>query len=385
MTVFKGYMTLIKRNLGLGIMYFAIFIVIALMVARMNNNSTNESFQETKLKITIIDRDKSSLSKGLHDYLSRYHNLVSVADDKASLQNALFNRNTYYILTIPKGFEADTSMTNEKLSVSKVPDSTTGMYVDAQVDSFLNSVKALLKGGYSIEEAVTTTLSYTNEEDQILLRDKNGNNGKQPQYSFFYQFYPYLILSLLCFISSSVIIVFRGREVKRRMALSSFSIKRQNAQLSLAYVLTGIITWLLCVIVSLLFYKRDFVSSPNFIWHLINSFLMMLVAMSISFLVGVLVKREVILTPVANVITLGTSFLCGVFVPLEFLSAKVQTVSKFLPVYWYEKGNILLYSYQNLDTKRLHTFLGYLLIQLLFAVAILAVAFMMTRLKQQEE
>lgn len=66
------------------------------------------------------------------------------------------------------------------------------------------------------------------------------------------------------------------------------------------------------------------------------------VAVSIAYFSGSLVTNKDALTGTMNIISLGMCFLCGVFVPLDYISTGVKNVSQFLPVYWYETANEIL-------------------------------------------
>ncbi len=54
--------------------------------------------------MAVIDRDGSSLSKGLSEYLGNYQDLVDIEDDPAVIQEELFYRNVYYVVIIPENF-----------------------------------------------------------------------------------------------------------------------------------------------------------------------------------------------------------------------------------------------------------------------------------------
>jgi ABC-2 type transport system permease protein len=45
---------------------------------------------------------------------------------------------------------------------------------------------------------------------------------------------------------------------------------------------------------------------------------------------------------VTNVVALGMSFLCGVFVPQSMMGERVLRIAHFLPAYWYVRINNLL-------------------------------------------
>ena len=48
------------------------------------------------------------------------------------------------------------------------------------------------------------------------------------------------------------------------------------------------------------------------------------------------------LNGIINVIALGTSFLCGAFVPMQWLPDSVIKIAHILPSYWYIKTNELI-------------------------------------------
>ena len=75
MTVFRGFMTITRRNLPIAIMYIIIFVSIAVMAQQSRSEDNISGFQADSLDISIIDRDQSTLSRGLADYLAKYHNL----------------------------------------------------------------------------------------------------------------------------------------------------------------------------------------------------------------------------------------------------------------------------------------------------------------------
>ena len=45
---------------------------------------------------------------------------------------------------------------------------------------------------------------------------------------------------------------------------------------------------------------------------------------------------------ITQVLSIGMSFLCGIFIPMEVLSDKVLSVARFLPAYWYVKANNMI-------------------------------------------
>ena len=83
----------------------------------------------------------------------------------------------------------------------------------------------------------------------------------------------------------------------------------------------------------------------------------------------------------SNVIGLCMSFLCGVFIPMEFLGKNVIKAAHFLPAYWYIRTDELCTQYTG-TSGELKTYTMYLGIQLLFAFAAFSAALVISRYKK---
>ncbi len=381
MTVFRGFLIITKRNIHIIWLYLLLFLGIAIMVQKAAGGNTSE-FEQVSLNIAVIDRDGGKLAKGLADYLSQYHTLVELPDEPSIIQDRMFYREVYYVAAIPEDFEERCLYGDETLPVTKVPGSNSGFYVDQQIRIFMNEVRIMVSSGFSLSEAVKEVIEHSAGEAEVTLIDKNGFGGKQPMHAFMYQYMPYILISILCYSMSYIMIAFRNEDVKRRMMCSAIPARSQNLQLALGVAVVGIAVYGLCTLMPFLMYGKTFMKDPNMPYYLVNSFMMTLVSLSLSFLIGTLVRREEIISAIVNVVSLGMSFLCGVFVELEVLGKGVRTFAQFLPAYWYEVANGLLSNNSSLSPAQqtsLYTCYG---LQILFAAAILGVAMVISRIRQ---
>ena len=131
-------------------------------------------------------------------------------------------------------------------------------------------------------------------------------------------------------------------------------------------------------------YGREFLQDDNFPYYLLNSFMMILVSLAISFVVGVLVEKETIVNVAVNVISLGMCFLCGVFVSMSVLSEGVRTAAHFLPVYWYETVNEIIGNNIHFTAAQSAEVWKGIGIQLLFAAVFLCIGLVISKYKEQE-
>lgn len=364
-------------------LYLAIFMGICITIQVLTGGEGMNRFQEESLDIAVIDRDGSVLSEGLAEYLGEKHHLVSIPDDESVIQEKLFYRDIYYVVTIPENFEKLCLEEREKLATTKIPGADSAVYIDQQIDSFLNEVRVLKSAGFSLEEAVEEVKKSESRESEVTMIDKNGHGGLMAPYAYLFQFLPYLLLSVLCYVIGYVMIAWRKKDVRQRMLCSSFSLRRQNAQLVAGFVVLGSAVWLICILLPVVMYRGEFLEDANLPWYLLNSFVMMLVALSISFLAGVLVEKEVVVSGVVNVISLGMCFTCGVFVSMSVLGKGVRAAAHFLPVYWYETVNEIIGNHTQFTASQQTAVWQGLGIQFLFAVAILCMGLVASKYKEQ--
>ncbi len=384
MTVFKGFLIITKRNIHMMFLYIVIFLVIAIAIQKSGSEETNV-FETQSLNIAVIDRDKGQLAEGLLAYLKQYHTLKDVPDDVSVLQDRMYYREIYYVAIIPEDFENRCLYGNGQLTVTKIPGSNTGFYVDQQINTFLNDVRIMTKSGFSLPDAIKKVIENSTDTAKVTLLDKNGYGGNAPAHAWMYRYMPYILISILCYCLVFIMIAFRKPDVRKRMMCSAVPIHSQNIQLVLGYILAGLFVWGLCTIMPSVLYGKTFLTDPNLPYYLLNSLLMTLVSLSLAFLISTLISKEELVNAAVNVLSLGMSFLCGVFVDLDIMNKNIRTAAQFLPVYWYETvNNLLAYNTSFGRSQLVSLYTGYGL-QLLFAAAILGVGLVVSRLQYSRQ
>ncbi|MFR5190431.1 MAG: ABC transporter permease [Clostridia bacterium] len=85
---------------------------------------------------------------------------------------------------------------------------------------------------------------------------------------------------------------------------------------------------------------------------IINSFIFTICTLTIAILIGNLVSNKNAVNGIVNVVALGSSFLCGAFVPMEWLPDSVLGIAHILPSYYYIKTNEIVKTIEvwNLET-----------------------------------
>ena len=122
----------------------------------------------------------------------------------------------------------------------------------------------------------------------------------------------------------------------------------------------------------------------KFGYYVLNTLVMMAVALSLSYLIGLFVKNSNMLSGIANILSLGMCFLCGVFVPMNIMDRNVLKVSQFLPVYWYENVNETLGSYSHLTGEAAVSVWKGIGLEAMFVVVFVCMILAVTRYQRQK-
>ena len=236
MTVFKGYMRIMKKNTGLILLYLGIFFGVTMALQAAAGKETYTSYESEKIKIGVVDKDNGPLAEGLVKWLEGTHHVTMLEDDREKLQEELFYRNVEYIVVIPENFYESCMVNGESISVTKVPGSYSAYYVDQQLESCLNTMRTYLKAGFSQKEAATAILDKKRGEVTMLDTDENsGTSG----WLYYFRYIPYLFLALLCYVMGYVLMAFKKDDIPKRMQASAISARRQSLEGLLAMFVMG--------------------------------------------------------------------------------------------------------------------------------------------------
>ena len=375
-------MKILKKNFGLVMIYLVIFFSIAMALQAAARKEHLDDFQKTSVDIAVADQDNSILSHALTDYLKTIHNISKISSDPAVMQEELYYRNAEYIVQIPANFYETCIVQGNPISVTKVPGSYTSFYVDQQINAWLNNIRTYIAAGLSQEEAAKAAL--IQPEAEVSMYQDESTLVETPEYTYYFRYVPYLFLAVLCYSMGYILLAFQKEDIQKRMQASAISIRRQNMEGLLAMLTIGIGLWLIAIIGSVIMYRQKLLASGVFVYYLLNTFLMMIVALSLSYLFGLFIKNSNMLSGISNIVSLGMCFLSGVFVPMSIMDKKVLKIAQFLPVYWYESINETLSQYHIISGNIAIDVWKSMGIQVVFALAFLSMILAFSKYKRQK-
>lgn len=378
MQVFNVFFKIVNRQKGQIIMYLGIFLSVALLVSSQGEETVEKTFEPSTYSFAVFDEDQSSLSKALVQYLSQGNEKVAIEDDTEIIQDEIYNRNIVCVLRIPKGFgdSLNGGGSSQKIEVTGVPGTIYKQTFETLISQYITVFRGYRMGGFSEQQALTKAVAAKEQEVAVTVEGKGSTEHSYLYY--FFAYVPYILLSLCVVGIVPVLIVFQKREVKDRMQCSSYSLMRLNRELILGTIATGFLLGLLFYLCALIGAGTAVLSVKGLLFGL-NTIAFLFVSLSIVFLLGQLLKKTTAISMVSNVLALGMSFLTGVFVPIEFLGEGILRFAHFLPSYWYILGVRFIDSYG--ASESLTELWRYMGVQMLFAMAILAVGLAYSKAK----
>lgn len=107
---------------------------------------------------------------------------------------------------------------------------------------------------------------------------------------------------------------------------------------------------------------------------MINALILTICATTLAFLIGNLVRNKEAINGIVNVIALGSSFLCGAFVPMEWLPDFVLNIAHLLPTYYYISTNEILKTLEEFKMETVKPILINMGMMLGFAIVFIILA-----------
>lgn len=340
MTVFKGFLGVLNKCKGIIVLYTVILLFFGAFSLKTSEEN-NINFENSKPDILIINKDENKgITKSLIDYIENNSNIKNIDIDEDKISDALFYRDINYVIYIPDNYRKDfLNGLNPKIKIKKTGDYNSS-YANMLLTKYLKVANAYRKDITNEDELLSKINDTLNENTKVTITSKV-NKSELEKGSYYYNFANYSILAGLIYVVCLILSSFRNEKIRKRTIISSMNYKKYNRILLLSSMLFAIILWLLYVVISFILIG-DIMFTLNGLIYIINSFIFTMCALSLAFLIANIVSDKNAINGIVNVIALGSSFLCGAFVPVEFLPEFVLKVAHILPSYYYIQSNEIL-------------------------------------------
>lgn len=380
MIVFKTFLKILKSCKIPIIMYTAFLIGFGGLNMKTSENNLN--FTETKPNILIVNNDEEKgITKNLIEYIKENSNLVNVKDSEDARNDALFYREINYIIYIPKNYRNDfLNNKNPKIEIKKTRDYNSEL-TQILLEKYINTAniyKTKISDETKLLEKINETLNIETKIELTTTLDTN----KLEKTTFYYNFMNYSLLAGLVYVICLIISSFNEEKVKKRTIISSFNYKKYNYYLLLSNGLFAITLWLIYILLGFVLLGNILIE-PHGIIYILNSFIFMICSLTIAFLIANLIKNKNTINGIINVIALGSSFICGAFVPMELLPTSVLKIGHILPSYWYIKTNEMLKNMEIINIQTLKPIIINMIIILLFSILFIVLNNIITKKRRK--
>lgn len=376
MTIFKAFLKILNKNKFIVILYTIILIVFGGL--NMQTQENNINFQAVKPDVMIINNDKESeITKDLINYIKENTNLKEIKEEQAN--DALFYREINYVITIPKNFSEDfRNKKNPEITVK-----STGDYQASYAEMILKRYMEVANTYNEIDEKVLINKIHQTLEKQttVEITSKLDSNTLE-RAAFYYNFESYSILACLIYVICLVLLVFNNEKIRKKNIISSTNYKRINRTLLLSNCLYSILVWFIYLIMSIMLIGNVMLTSHGIIF-MINSLVFTMCATTLAFLVGTILTKKEAISGIVNVIGLGSSFLCGAFVPIEYLPDSVLKIAHILPTYWYIQNNEITKTLEKIDLNTLKPIFRNWIVIISFGIIFIILANIISKRKQK--
>ena len=383
MPVFKLCMKIIKKNLPSLLIYVGIFLLILVLFATNSTKKAQTGFTTDKCKVAFISEESSPLIDGFKQELSKSAEFVTIADNTEKLQDALYFRNVEYIIRIPKGFTAS-FMNGEDMQIQKttVPNSTSSAFLDIHINQYFNTARLYVKNVKGITQAELVKHLSTDLGTGTTVELKAGQSTSNHNFAGnYYNYLAYVLLSILILGIAAIMLVFNNQDLQRRNFCSPIRAGSINMQFMLANFAFSFACWAIMAGFYFVFDSEN-AFCTNTLYFLLNSFVFTFCGACISYLIGNLIKDENAISAVCNVVTLGSSFLGGVFVPQQYLNDTVLKIASFTPTYWFVKANGQIAELTNFDYANLSPIFSNILVEVGFGIAFFVLSLVIGKRKR---
>ena len=381
MTVFKTVLKILNKLKGMLILYTVMLISITVLTQTSDNNITN--FEESKPSVLIINKDKENdITNGFIEYISKHSEIKDIdINNEDKINDAIFYRDVNFAIYIPENFGQDLLNGKNPTLEYKSSGDEYSSYSQMMVEKYIKTVN-IYKDYYTEEELINKVNDVVEKETNVNVKTTL-DTSKLSSMTRYFNFLNYAFLAGCVYCISMILASLKEQNIKKRTIISSFDYKKYNSIVLFANSIVIFAMWLLYMILSVILFK-DLMFTKNGLGYIINSFIFAFCSLTIGFLIGNITQNKNAIGGIVNVVALGTSFLCGCFVPFEYMPDYVIKIAHILPTYYFVQNNEIIKTMEifNFDTIKPLILNGFVIV--IFSLVFISITNYINKKKMKE-
>ncbi len=382
MSTFKTSLKIVAAHRIYVLVYLMALSLLGLNAGAARSEDTSSQVKEATASVAVIDRDGSTVSRGVKDYVESVGKVQPLEDSRQAIQDATAQNRISYILIIPAGYgqrlqEAARQGTEPPRMDTVIGyESAAGSLMNARTDSYLGQVTGYLS---TLTDDPARAVALAKETmDHSAPAKRIAQDATPLPHGFvvyaMFSFYPIMAFAIVTI--STLMTSLGRRSVHSRLTAAPVSGRSRSLGTIGACLMIGLVGWLWIFGLGVANLGNSAVMTSAPLLGVVGAALgaYMLVAVSLGFLLGQVGLGHNAASAVANIGGLAMSFLSGAWVPTEWLPDAVVQASKFTPGYWAAQAISGAYTADSMSAAVIRPLLVDCGICTLFAVAVFAVA-----------
>ena len=380
MTVFKTFLKILNKNKFIIILYTVFLIGFGGFNMQTSDNSTN--FVASKPDIMIVNYDEEKgITKDLIKYITDNSNIIELNNNEEAINDGLFYRDVNYVIYIPENYSKDfMDGKNPEINIKSTGDYQSS-FAEMLLSRYIKVANIYQKSIKNEDELISKINETLSKQSDVEITSKLDTDSLAKA-TFYYNFASYSLLACLVYVICLILSSFKDIKIQKRTIISSTDYRKLNRQLLLSNSLFSIILWGVYVALSFVLIGNIMFSNQGII-YLINSFIFTICATTIALLIGNLVSNKNAINGIVNVIALGSSFLCGAFVPMEWLPDGVLKIAHILPSYYYISSNEALKTLEIFNFETMKPIITNMLVLVGFSMVFIILTNIVSKRKQK--
>ena len=382
MSTFKTCVRIMAAHRLYILIYLVLLSTFGLFTGMARSEDYSSQVTTATASVAVIDRDDSTISHGVKDYVESVGKVQPLEDSRQAIQDATAQNRISYILIIPAGYGKQLQQTAHEGAEPPRMDtvigyeSASGALMNVRTDSYAGQVADYLSTltddpAHAVALA-RETMNHSAPAERIAQDATPLPHG----FVVYAMFSIYPITAFAIVTISTLMMALGRRSVRSRLTAAPVSSRSRSLGAIGACLVIGLVGWLWIFGLGATALGASAVTTSAPLLAIVGAALgaFMLFAVSLGFLLGQISPSQNVASAVANIGGLAMSFLSGAWVPTEWLPDAVVQAAKFTPGYWAAQAISGAYTATSMSADVIRPLLVDCGICALFAVAILSVA-----------
>ena len=296
-----------------------------------------------------------------------------------------------FIVEVPKGFEDNLLAGKDtNIACTSRPDEVNASMLEMKIESYLSTMHIYHESDPALKVSQLNEKARQSVDTKldISMRSNEELNISQTLRSGFFNYASYIFMALTMLSVGLIMTTIFKSNLQKRDLVSPISSNKRNFSLFVANILFGSALWAVFMVVIMFLPNSDMWTLQGFFYGL-NLYIYGMLCVSVGFLFSCLLSNKAhvgqALNGLTNIVSLGSAFLGGAFVPQSLISESILTISHFIPTYWYVKTNDTLANLNDFNGQQFYDILSYMGIEVLVLIACFMIALLIMRNRKTQE